>query len=57
MSVSLSFLSVGCNREPECLDWHHGLNLIAFGAGSLVAIYDPEQCKIIMTLKGTHEGV
>ena len=50
--IAASFISVGCNREPECLDWHHASNLIAYGAASTVAIYSPFMCKVHVTLRG-----
>ncbi len=40
-SITSSFLGVGCNREPNVLDWNTKLNLIAFGSSSNVIIYNP----------------
>lgn len=39
MDVSMDYVSLGCNRVANALDW--GPNgLIAFGGCSVVAIYD-----------------
>jgi hypothetical protein len=40
-NIEENYISVGCSRNPSCLDW--GLNgLVAFAASNSVAIYLPE---------------
>jgi hypothetical protein len=52
---SLEFISIGCNRFTNCIDWGQN-NLIAYGAHTFVAIYDPEVCTVFLhkNLKKLH---
>ena len=43
MSVDLSFVSIGCNRLANCASWSSS-GLIAYGAGSFVALYNMNVC-------------
>ena len=55
--VSLSFLSVGCNRVVGCADLlHHAEgDLLAYGASSLVIIADSDNSRVLTSLRG-HKG-
>uniref|UniRef100_A0A060T398 Elongator complex protein 2 n=1 Tax=Blastobotrys adeninivorans TaxID=409370 RepID=A0A060T398_BLAAD len=48
--MSLDFVSVGANKHPHCADWN-GTNVVAFGAGRTVALWDVDQ-GLCGTLKG-----
>ena len=43
MSYNTEFISTGCNREVESLDWNIYYNLIAYGSSSTIAIYNPDK--------------
>lgn len=37
MEVELDYVSVGCNRTPQCVDWYDD-HTLAYGAGSSVTL-------------------
>jgi elongator complex protein 2 len=41
MQVKLEYVSVGCNRVVNTLDWGPS-SLISFGAANQVVIFDPQ---------------
>jgi len=43
MNISAEFISIGGNRNPAAADWDEaGLQLLAFGADTCVALWDPQ---------------
>jgi elongator complex protein 2 len=50
-NYNLDFISVGCNRVTNGVDWGFN-NLIVYAAHKFVAIFDPDDGKIIATLPG-----
>lgn len=48
-SLRAEFVSVGCNRLVNVLDWGSA-NLVAYAAGAMVAIYDPQRATVVRTL-------
>jgi elongator complex protein 2 len=58
-TVRSIFTAVGCNREPNVVDWNHSLNFAAYGGGSSVVIYnaDPRVNTVIATLRGHTQDV
>lgn len=41
--AQLEFISVGANRQPHASDWCQEENLLAYGAGRTIALWDPSQ--------------
>ena len=37
MEIELEYVSVGCNRTPQCVDWYDD-HTLAYGAASSVAL-------------------
>ena len=37
MEIELDYVSVGCNRTPQCVDWYDK-HTLAYGAASSVAL-------------------
>lgn len=54
MSYSLDFVSLGCNKVASCADWGKD-NIVAYGGGSFVGLYDVERGCLLATLPG-HTG-
>jgi len=53
-SVTPAFYSVGCNRDPNAVDWlNEEHDVVAFGSSAFVAIYDPKHHEIRCTLRGS----
>ena len=56
MQPKLDFVAIGVNRDSNALDWESkNLDLIAYGAGKFVAIYDTAAACVLATLRG-HKG-
>eukprot|EP00798_Chlamydomonas_sp_ICE-L_P028012 gene28012-31109_t len=54
VSVSQEFISIGCNRVVNALDWgDHGY--VAYGGHFMTVVYDPKAAKVVSTLVG-HTG-
>ena len=57
-ALSLSYLSVGCNRAVRAGDWSaedcEGGELYAYGAHDRVVIYDPSSARALRTLSLIH---
>jgi elongator complex protein 2 len=55
-AAELEYVSVGCNRSVHGLDWNHedapGGGLVAYGAHTAVAVYDPAGARVLRTLPG-----
>ena len=58
MALRSSFVAVGCNRDPEAMDWFVGVRneeykkdemegMVAYGANSMVALYDPFKVMVL----------
>lgn len=48
-SLRTEFISVGCNRLVHVLDWSSS-NLVAYAAGAMVAIFNPQRATVVRTL-------
>ncbi|KAH6625203.1 RNA polymeras-like protein II Elongator subunit [Boeremia exigua] len=48
MNVSSEFISIGGNRNPAAADWDvNGSGILAFGADSGIALWDPQDQKLV----------
>jgi len=62
MELRQEFIGVGCNRTPHSVSWLSSTqptirdrSLVAYGGGSLVAVYDVVHCKVTAAMAG-HKG-
>lgn len=51
MATSLDYISVGGNCHPSAADWNHRRELLAFGAGINVALWQPRVCALCLPRK------
>ncbi|CAM6085995.1 unnamed protein product [Calypogeia fissa] len=56
VEVERAFIAVGCNRVVGAVSWGP-CNLVAFGAHNAVAIFSPEESRILVTLPGHRDLV
>ncbi|KAL6744655.1 WD40-repeat-containing domain protein, partial [Haematococcus lacustris] len=54
MHVRQDIVSVGVNRVVNAVDWSDG-GLVAYGAHTMVALYEPQSAKVLATMLG-HTG-
>lgn len=53
-----AMISVGCNRDPNAVDWLvDRSNTIVYGGGRLAAIYDVDNACVVATLRGHKQRV